>query len=118
MMGVRPQVAVIGAGVGGIACAYRLKRAGFQTTVFEKSNAVGGRTRTVWRNGFGFDTGAGALPSTSREVRSLLQSLNVEDEIEKRGATIGVYRHGSIERIRRRQPQSLLRFGALSTSSK
>ncbi|MGV0642696.1 protoporphyrinogen/coproporphyrinogen oxidase [Mycolicibacterium sp. XJ879] len=117
-MGVRPQVAVIGAGVGGIACAYRLNRAGFQTTVFEKSNAVGGRTRTVWRNGFGFDTGAGALPSTSREVRSLLQSLNVEDEIEKRGATIGVYRQGSIERIRRRQPRSLLRFGALSTSSK
>lgn len=117
-MAVRPCVAVIGAGVGGIACAYRLRRAGFRVVVFEKTSVVGGRTRTVWRNGFGFDTGAGALPSTSREVQSLLRSLNLDNEIESRGATIGVYRAGRIERIRRRQPQSLLRFRALSASSK
>ncbi len=116
--GLRPRVAVVGAGVGGVACAYRLKRAGLRPVLFERSDVVGGRARTVWRGGFGFDTGAGALPSTSREVKALLRSLDLEGEVEKRGATIGVIRDGRVERINRRRPQSLLNFRALSPASK
>lgn len=112
------RVAVIGGGVGGIACAYRLQRAGIAAVVFERSHEVGGRTRTVWRDGFGFDTGAGALASTSAEVKSLLHSMGLDHEVTKRGVTIGVLRDGRVERIQRRRPQSLLRFRALRGSSK
>ena len=48
---------VIGAGVGGLASAALLARAGFQVTVLEKNDSVGGRAR-IWRQkGFTFDMG-------------------------------------------------------------
>ena len=51
-----PRVAVIGAGLAGTACAARLKQAGAQVTLFEKSRGVGGRMstrRTRWTNAQG-----------------------------------------------------------------
>ena len=40
------RIAVIGAGLSGLACAYRLQQAGYAVTVFEKSRGVGGRMST------------------------------------------------------------------------
>lgn len=48
---------VIGAGIGGIAAAARLARAGYQVTVLEKSSRPGGRTNILDKDGFRFDTG-------------------------------------------------------------
>jgi phytoene desaturase len=48
---------VIGAGIGGLAAAGRLARAGYEVTVFEKSGRPGGRTNVVETDGFRFDTG-------------------------------------------------------------
>jgi cation diffusion facilitator CzcD-associated flavoprotein CzcO len=42
----RPTVAVLGAGAGGLAMGVALKRAGFDFTIFEKSDGVGG----TWRD--------------------------------------------------------------------
>lgn len=52
------QVAIIGAGIAGIACARTLIQAGHQVTIFEKSAGVGGRMSTR-NSAFGtFDHGA------------------------------------------------------------
>lgn len=48
---------VIGAGIGGLASASRLARAGYQVTVFEKQSAPGGRASRLEKEGFRFDTG-------------------------------------------------------------
>ena len=50
-------VIVIGAGLGGIASAARLRRAGHNVTVFEKGRRPGGRTAVIQKDGFRFDTG-------------------------------------------------------------
>ena len=42
----RPTVAVLGAGAGGIAMGVALKRAGFDFTIYEKNDGVGG----TWRD--------------------------------------------------------------------
>ncbi|GAC1629489.1 MAG: phytoene desaturase [Chloroflexota bacterium] len=48
---------VIGAGIGGLATAVRLRHAGWNVTVLEKNDTPGGRCN-VWRqDGFTFDTG-------------------------------------------------------------
>jgi monoamine oxidase len=46
-----PRIAVVGAGLAGLTCAYRLKQAGYATTVYEASNRIGGRCWTI-RNVF------------------------------------------------------------------
>jgi len=48
---------VIGAGIGGLATAARLARAGYKVTLLEKNSRPGGRTDTIEGDGFRFDTG-------------------------------------------------------------
>jgi monoamine oxidase len=42
-----PRIAVIGAGLAGLTCAYRLQQAGYAATVYEASDRVGGRCWTI-----------------------------------------------------------------------
>ena len=42
-----PRIAVIGAGLAGLTCAYRLKQAGYATTIYEASDRAGGRCWTI-----------------------------------------------------------------------
>lgn len=51
-------IAVIGAGIAGIACARTLVQAGHSVTVFEKSSEAGGRMATLGSEFGGFDHGA------------------------------------------------------------
>lgn len=51
------EIVIIGAGIGGIAAAGRLARAGHRVTVFEKGAAPGGRAGLIEREGYRFDTG-------------------------------------------------------------
>src|SRR5512140_1786645 len=50
-------IIVIGAGLGGIATAGRLARAGHSVTVYEKNDLPGGRASFIEKKGFRFDTG-------------------------------------------------------------
>ena len=61
-------VLVIGAGIGGIAAAARLARAGYQVTVIEKNARPGGRCDQIVRDGHRFDVGPSIflMPEVSR----------------------------------------------------
>jgi predicted NAD/FAD-dependent oxidoreductase len=51
-------VAVVGAGLSGLACAVTLQQQGHKVRVFDKGRGVGGRMATRWTNGWNFDHGA------------------------------------------------------------
>lgn len=64
------KVVVIGAGVGGMAAAARLARAGFEVEIFEAAERVGGKCRTEWIGDYAFDVGPSLLtiPAVYRDL--------------------------------------------------
>ena len=63
------QIAVIGAGIGGLCAAARLAKAGHQVTIFEAASQTGGKCRTEWIGRYAFDTGPSllTLPAVYRD---------------------------------------------------
>ncbi|KAI6247848.1 Phytoene desaturase [Erysiphe necator] len=73
---------VVGAGVGGIASAARLAKAGYAVTVLEKNDFTGGRCSLIHNDGFRFDQGPSLLllPQLFHETfNDLDTSLAAED---------------------------------------
>ncbi len=48
---------IIGAGIGGLTTALRLKKLGYDVSVFEKNEKPGGKANEINESGFRFDTG-------------------------------------------------------------
>lgn len=65
-------VAIVGAGVAGLACALQLQALGVPVRVFEAEAEVGGRVRTDRVDGFLLDRGFQVLPTAYPEVQRLL----------------------------------------------
>ena len=63
------EIAVIGAGIGGLCTAARLAKAGHRVTIFEVSDRTGGKCRTEWIGRYAFDTGPSllTLPAVYRD---------------------------------------------------
>src|SRR5262245_63774236 len=66
-------VAVLGAGLAGIACARALREAGVHARVFEAQRAPGGRLATRRFAVASFDHGAQYLTAADAEFRALLE---------------------------------------------
>jgi phytoene desaturase len=64
------RVAVVGAGLGGLAAAARLAASGHAVTVFEQADRVGGKLGWYARDGHAFDTGPSllTLPQVYRDL--------------------------------------------------
>jgi len=68
-----PRVAVVGAGLGGLAAALRLQASGIPTTIFEARDAPGGSAYVFREGGFTFDAGPTVItaPSCLEELFSV-----------------------------------------------
>jgi len=73
----RGTVAVIGAGLAGLTAAYRLRQRGFDVTVFETRDRVGGRVWTVRKGDYIMDLGAAFYLGTYRESISLIHEVGL-----------------------------------------
>ncbi len=81
----KPQVLIVGAGIGGIATAARLARQGCQVTVLEKNEIPGGRVGQLKLDGYTFDTGATLLlmPEVYAETFTALGE-RIQDHLDLR----------------------------------
>lgn len=73
----KKHVIVVGAGIGGLATALRLDRAGFRVTILEKQAIPGGRSSVIEEGGYRVDTGPTIL--VMKDVFEELYQLLGED---------------------------------------
>ncbi len=77
------EVVVIGAGVGGLSAALRLRSLGHSVTVFEQASMVGGKLGLFEREGFRFDTGPSLLTLPDVLVDTLIASGLRADQVNE-----------------------------------
>ncbi|MES2000474.1 MAG: FAD-dependent oxidoreductase [Pseudomonadota bacterium] len=73
------RIAIVGAGLGGLACAYDLKKAGFYSTVYEASARLGGRcfSNTTTFPGQVAENGGELIDTAHMELRKLAFELGL-----------------------------------------
>ena len=69
------QIAIVGAGIAGLACARKLAKAGVNSVVFDKGRGVGGRVATRRSGDFQFDHCAPYFTATADDFDTYLRGL-------------------------------------------
>jgi monoamine oxidase len=75
-----PRIVVVGAGLAGLTCAYRLKQAGYTAQVYEASDRLGGRCWTIrdaFADGQIGEHGGELIDQGHNAVRNLAQELDL-----------------------------------------
>ena len=78
----QPDAVVVGAGITGLSCAYRLQKLGIKTLVLEAGNRIGGVIRSERINGHLVEWGPGSLLPTPHTF-SFLQELGLDKDLEE-----------------------------------
>ncbi len=79
---MKPNVAIIGAGLTGLTTAFYLKRKGIEVTIYEKSERAGGVIESVKKNGFLFEKGPNSGVLAHPEALELIEDLGVLHQLE------------------------------------
>jgi protoporphyrinogen/coproporphyrinogen III oxidase len=115
---MNPRVAVIGGGISGLACAYKLFQLGVPVTLLEAENRAGGLIGTTEQDGLLFETG----PQSFQGIDSLLdlvRDIGLENHLFQANprAPRYVLRGGKLEKIPM-SPQSILGTSLLTAGSR
>jgi protoporphyrinogen/coproporphyrinogen III oxidase len=110
---------VIGAGIAGLSAAYDLQRAGFEVTVLEKDDAVGGRIKSIKRDGFVFDVGAFIYLGSYQDSVNLIKELGLGRQLGRFDAYGAMPRDGVLNFLDFSKPiRTILGTGYLTFGSK
>jgi protoporphyrinogen/coproporphyrinogen III oxidase len=112
------QVTVIGAGISGLACAYRLQQLGLDVAVFEANDSPGGMIESVEQNSVLFEAGPQSFQGTPA-LLALIRELGLESQLQKADprAPRYVLLHGHLRKIPM-SPQALLASTLLNPISR
>ncbi len=69
------KIVIIGGGLTGISCAYKLEKLGYDYILFEKETSLGGLCRSVYKDGFIFDYTGHFLHISTPEIKSFVKKI-------------------------------------------
>jgi protoporphyrinogen/coproporphyrinogen III oxidase len=112
------KVIVIGGGISGLACAWRLKQLDVDVTLVESSSRAGGLAGTVQKDGFLFESGPQSFQGTA-PMLDLIREAGIEDELQRADphAPRFVYLRGKLQKIPM-TPQALMTSSLLGVKSR
>ena len=110
-----PSVVVVGAGLAGLCCAWRLQRAGFDVEVLEAAPHVGGRLRTQRVGDFLVEPGIASFTSHDRSLHSVVNHVELASKVRSVSRFPDAVTHaGTIAALRPVDDPLLFRSQALS----
>lgn len=112
------EIAVIGAGLSGLAAAYRMQQAGHDVTVLDANDRPGGRCATIRRDGFIIDTGPEIASTSYKRWLALGRELGLGHDVVQSSPVIALLRDGRMIDIDPTRPLSALFTPALSWGAK
>jgi protoporphyrinogen oxidase len=104
-------IAVIGAGVGGLASAYFLSRRGYRPVVLEASDRLGGLAAPFDHQGVSLDRFYHVILDSDADLCGLIGELGLADRLCWRATGMGFYLGGALYGFN--SPLDVLRFRAL-----
>lgn len=91
---------VIGGGISGLTAGFRLQQRGYHVTVLEQSAELGGRMRSLSRDGFIINRAANVLPSSAAELRGLINDVGLGGTVTDATGILAIPRDGELKHIR------------------
>lgn len=104
-------IAIIGAGPMGLACAYHLLKAGHQVSVFEADDRVGGMSAHFDFDGMSIERYYHFVCGPDQPLFDMMDELGIAELMKWRDTKMGYYYEGALHRWG--DPIALLRFPGL-----
>lgn len=108
------RIGVVGAGIAGLSCAYRLGLAGHDVVVYEREAAVGGRMTTTHVDGLDVDVGANILLANYARTDALVRELGLAWHELRTAGSGGVLRDEHLASFAPRRAFDVIRYRGLS----
>jgi len=113
------KVAVVGAGISGLTCAFRLQQQGHTVKVSESEPQVGGRMGTTIVEGFPVDTGANLLLANYERLNALSDELGIADQLfDFHSSSGGILRDHELNSFTPKSAFDVLRYQGVSFVSR
>jgi oxygen-dependent protoporphyrinogen oxidase len=112
-------IVIIGAGIAGLSCAWRLQQAGHQVQVLERETVPGGRMRSERHGDFVIDRGAQFIASAYRNLHTVAAEVRIADQVRPLArVSNAILRDGRLEPGDYDTPLRFLRSHLLSWGAK